>query len=383
MQVTGYDFNNPDILTQLDLGVVDRTTTSEVNITREVSGSETATLGFRTYAAGRTHSVGTETDADLLTFSEVGPFTFTPAASDFTGSSEASHSLVAKVTGRDTLGAEGYGEIPLVVNRLDGVAIGAVTFSRPRVSLVAGEQSHVSVAQGPPAHAVFNIFDPDSETPPLLTEGTYVESHTYSIESIAAPADADGTPIDVSPGTSVNNNKVPRPGNSCTGACSYISCSCTAAVDSDGNEGCQEITATKVVLATGTKWTFAWNPWIPSSGSAITDSSEYGATFCALKVRFEDNTASASRTGDTVNGTAAIANLRTATASVLLQATPTPAAGLNYPPTVRLFHASHVDLAPDNTVDTTITVTFGDAEESATPPSSVLGYLGPRLRHAR
>lgn len=77
-----------------------------------------------------------------------------------------------------------------------------------------------------------------------------------------------------------------------------------------------------------------------------------------------------------MNQLAPIADLITATASVLLQAKPQPSADLNYPPAISLFYAAHVDLAPDNTVDTTVTVTFGDAE-SVTPPSSELGYLSP------
>jgi hypothetical protein len=237
---------------------------------------------------------------------------------------------------------------------------------------------------------------------------------------------------------------VPRPGNTCNdGGCSYIDCECTSFTDDDGNVGCQEITATKVVLATGTQWTFEWNPWVDIEGDEIEDTSQHGTTFCELKVHFTDNTASASRTGsgsgdglvpcvgneatfryvvmddheygcsdytsnhicftdvdlrdglraDQVCSSCGLCErshgrvvsqvitegLSTATASVLLQAKPQPSADLNYPPAISLFYAAHVDLAPDNEVDTTVTVTFGDAESTdwTDPPPSQLGYLRP------
>ena len=339
MQATGHDFNaEPDVLTGMALDIFDSTYGTRTPISRY--GAEAADMN-RNFSGGLTHTVD---------------FSFTPVVGDFDNSSEASHKLVAMVTGSDSFDAEGFGQVPFIVNRLVGVQIGSVTFNQPRVSLNVTKQSHASVSGNSPeaATAVFDIFDPDSESPPYTS---YLEDHTYVIESLGPP----DAPIAADAVVGANGNNVPTPGD-CNGAgCRYTDCNCTARTDGN-NTGCDEITASK----SGNEWTFEWNPW-----SGVQDSTLYGVTYCQLKVHFVDNTVSASRTGDVSQEITE--GLRTSTVTILLHANP-GAAGLNYPPAVSLFYAAHVDLGPSNTANTTVTVTFEDAESTGRP-SSELGYL--------
>ena len=95
-------------------------------------------------------------------------FGFTPRLEDFTGSTEPAHNLVGRVVATDDFGGlDGYSEVPFVVNRLTGIVIGAVAFTRPRAALNASKQTYRSVVGVGPAVIKIDVFDPDVFFPPV------------------------------------------------------------------------------------------------------------------------------------------------------------------------------------------------------------------------